>query len=86
MTKLILPRRSFLIGLTALITAPAIVRAQNIMRVRVMLPMRGPMLEVFGFSGISGADDTATIIDSYSAQELEDIASRIMAAQIVIVR
>lgn len=79
-------RRSFLIGLGALITAPAIVRAENIMRVRVMLPMRGPTLELIGLTGDCGDDGVGDIISSYSKRELEDIASRIMAAQIVIVR
>ena len=78
-------RRSFLIGLGALITAPAIVRAENIMRVRPLV-MRGPVLQVFGFSGICGDDGAGDIISSYSKRELEDIASRIMHAQIVIVR
>ena len=77
-------RRSFLIGLGALITAPAIVRAESIMRVRVT--MKGPALEVWGFSGICGDDGVGDIISSYSKRELEDIASRIMHAQIVIVR
>ena len=80
---MILPRRSFLIGLGAIITAPAIVRAESIMRVRVM---RGPVLELIGLTGDCGDDGVGDIISSYSKRELEDIAARIMHAQIVIVR
>jgi pectin methylesterase-like acyl-CoA thioesterase len=42
MSNLILPRRKFLIGLGALIAAPAIARASSLMPVKVMVPS-GPL-------------------------------------------
>jgi hypothetical protein len=77
---MLIARRSFLVGL---ITAPAIVHAENIMRVRVM---RGSTLEVFGFSGITATDAAGVIIDCYDPRYLDLIAARIMAAHIVVVR
>jgi hypothetical protein len=84
---IILPRRSFLLGLGALIAAPAIVHAENIMHVRArVLPMRGPALELIGFTDICGDDGLGEIIDTFGKADLAEIARKILAADIVYVR
>ena len=83
---MIIARRSFLIGLGALFAAPAIVHAENIMRVRARLVLRGPVMELIGISDIYGDDGVGDIISTYGKQELDDIAARIMAAQLVVLR
>ena len=59
MTNLILPRRKFLVGAAALLAMPAIVRAENIMRVKtysqedhygIIIKFIGPTGEIYHFA------------------------------------
>jgi hypothetical protein len=85
----IITRRSFVASLAALITAPAIVRAHNIMPVHVvelMKPSPGLLhvstLELIGNSGLCGDDGAGEIVSEITP----DLIERIMSSQFVYVR
>ena len=61
-----LPRRSFLLGLGAMITAPAIVHAHNIMPVR-SFKMYGPCLKVVGAGGVV---EYLTVMDLLTVEKI----------------
>jgi len=70
-------RRRFLVGLSALLCAPAIVRFESIMPVRaIVMPFSGPVLEVIG---IDGEIEKLTAVD-------ETTVKKILNAQLVFVR
>jgi hypothetical protein len=53
---MILPHRRFLTGLASLITAPAIVRADSLMPVKVWTPQHDPSWSVPSFAVLSSED------------------------------
>jgi hypothetical protein len=83
---MIIPRRGFLLGLASLIAAPAIVRIENIMPVRVFTDVgtySGPPLELIS---PLGEREQLQVMDWVLTHDTREIVGKIMASQLVYVR
>jgi hypothetical protein len=80
----IIHRRGFLLGLSALVTAPAIVAYDRLMPIRSISRLfSGPPLELVGVDGVVEQLKVLDLVSQYHQQELLD---KILASQIVYVR
>jgi hypothetical protein len=78
----IIHRRSFLLGLSAMFAAPAIVRFESLMPVRSMR-FTGPPLELIG---VDGAVIKLEVTDFLGAQNDDLLLHKILGSAIVYVR